>query len=97
MSDSNGVAKAANLTTIVVASLTTFALCGAGATWLITARVAPIEAAVEINRIALADVKAELRESINREIERNNRLEREMGAVLKVDQLFEAGRLKLTE
>lgn len=44
MSEYNGVAKAANLTTIVVASLTTFALCGAGATWLITARDAAIDA-----------------------------------------------------
>lgn len=92
---SNGVAKAANLTTIVVSSLTTFALCGAGAMALVTFKVAPLEAAIQINREQITEARKDLSASIDREIARNNRLEREMGGVLKVNELFEKGKLKL--
>lgn len=47
------------------------------------------------NEKELDNLGAELHASIQREIDRNNRLEREMGAVLKVDELFQLGKLKL--
>lgn len=50
---------------------------------------------IQNNATNIAEVKAELQLAIQREMERNNRLEREMGAVLKVDELFQLGRLRL--
>ena len=47
------------------------------------------------NAASISKIEAELQTSIQREIERNNRLEREMGGVLKVDELFQLGKLKL--
>lgn len=43
----------------------------------------------------IARVEAALNALILREMDRNNRLEREMGAVQKINELFQTGKLKL--
>lgn len=95
MSDTNGVARAANFTTIIVSSFATFAFCGAGAMALVTFKVAPLEAAQVIYGNQLAETRADLRKMIDREIERNDDISQRLSAQEKVTDLFVLGKLKL--